>query len=41
MSDPNTRSLSWYLFAGSMGGENRIRIIDALKELPRINHKSA
>ena len=35
MPDPSTKRLLWYLFAGSKGGENRIRIIDKLKEQPR------
>jgi predicted transcriptional regulator len=35
MPDPSTKRLLWYLFAGSRGGENRIRIIDMLKEQPR------
>jgi DNA-binding transcriptional ArsR family regulator len=34
MSDPNARRLLWYLFAGSKGGHNRIKIIDLLKERP-------
>jgi DNA-binding transcriptional ArsR family regulator len=34
MPDPNAKRLLWYLFAGSKGGENRIRIIDLLKERP-------
>ena len=34
MPDPNARRLLWYLFAGSKGGNNRIRIIDLLKERP-------
>lgn len=35
MSDPEAKRLLWYLFAGSRGGENRIRIIDLLKEQPQ------
>jgi DNA-binding transcriptional ArsR family regulator len=33
---PNTevKRLLWYLYAGSRGGENRIRIIDLLKARP-------
>jgi DNA-binding transcriptional ArsR family regulator len=34
MPDRETKRLLWYLFAGSRGGENRIRIIDLLKERP-------
>jgi predicted transcriptional regulator len=35
MPDPSAKRLLWFLFAGSKGGENRIRIIDMLKEKPR------
>lgn len=34
MTDPDARRLLWFLFAGSRGGENRIRIINLLKEQP-------
>jgi len=34
MPDPSAKRLFWYLFAGSRGGENRIRIILHLKERP-------
>lgn len=34
MADPDARRLLWFLFAGSRGGENRIRIIDLLKGQP-------
>jgi DNA-binding transcriptional ArsR family regulator len=34
MPDPNAKRVLWFLFAGSRGGENRIRIIDFLKKRP-------
>jgi DNA-binding transcriptional ArsR family regulator len=34
MLDPNAKRLLWYLFGGSKGARNRIRIIDVLKERP-------
>jgi len=34
MSDPTARRLLWYLFAGSKGGENRIKIINLLQDTP-------
>ena len=34
MYDREAKRLLWYLFAGSRGGENRIRIIDLIKEQP-------
>ena len=34
MPDPDAKRLLWFLFAGSSGGENRIRIIDLLKKRP-------
>ncbi len=34
MPDPSVRRLLWYLFAGSKGAGNRIRIIDILRERP-------
>ena len=34
MADPNARRLMSYLFAGSKGGDNRIRIIDLLRQRP-------
>jgi len=35
MQDPDARRILWFLFAGSRGGENRIRIIDLIKERPQ------
>jgi len=34
MTDPDAKRLLWFLFAGSRGGENRVKIIDLLKERP-------
>jgi predicted transcriptional regulator len=34
MPDPGAKRLFWYLFAGSRGGDTRIRIITLLKEKP-------
>lgn len=34
MNDPEAMRLLWYLFAGSRGGENRLRIIDLIKKQP-------
>ncbi|MDQ3852138.1 MAG: winged helix-turn-helix domain-containing protein [Thermoproteota archaeon] len=34
MADPDAKRVLWFLFAGSRGGENRIRIIDFLKKRP-------
>jgi DNA-binding transcriptional ArsR family regulator len=34
MPDPDARRLMWFIFAGSRGGENRIKIIDFLKTRP-------
>ena len=34
MPDPTARRLLWYLFAGSKGGENRVKIINLLQETP-------
>ncbi|MGH9952149.1 MAG: winged helix-turn-helix domain-containing protein [Nitrososphaeraceae archaeon] len=34
MPDPNAKRMLWYLFAGSRGGDNRIKIIDLLKKHP-------
>jgi DNA-binding transcriptional ArsR family regulator len=34
MPDPSTKRLLWFLFAGSKGGPNRIKIIDLIQEQP-------
>jgi DNA-binding transcriptional ArsR family regulator len=34
MTDPNAKLLLWFLFAGSRGGDNRMKIIDLLKDRP-------
>ena len=34
MPDPDAKRLLWFLFAGSRGGENRIKIINLLKQRP-------
>ena len=34
MSDPDVTRLLWFLFAGTRGGDNRIRILDVLIEKP-------
>jgi DNA-binding transcriptional ArsR family regulator len=34
MLDLDAKRVLWFLFAGSRGGENRIRIIDFLKKRP-------
>ena len=34
MPDQTARILLWYLFAGSKGGENRVKIINLLQETP-------
>ena len=33
-NDPDAKRLLWFIFAGSRGGLNRLRIIIALKEKP-------
>ena len=39
--DPELRRLLWYLLGGTRGGENRARIIRALRERPRNLHQLA
>ena len=34
MPDQTAKRLLWYLFAGSKGGENRVKIINLLQETP-------
>lgn len=41
MPDPDARRLLWFLFAGSRGGENRIKIIDLIKERPHNTNQLA
>jgi len=33
-NDPSSKRLLWFLFAGSRGGLNRLRIVNILKETP-------
>ncbi len=39
--DPHARRLLWFVFAGSRGGLNRLRIITALKEKPQNTNQLA
>lgn len=39
--DSDLRRLLWYLLGGTRGGENRARIIRAIKERPRNMHQLA
>lgn len=34
-NDPHAKRLLWFVFAGSRGGPNRVRIIGALRENPQ------
>ncbi|MBA3749423.1 MAG: winged helix-turn-helix transcriptional regulator [Nitrosopumilus sp.] len=34
MTDPQAKRLLWFIFAGTKGGNNRIKIIDLLQEQP-------
>ena len=39
--DPHARRLLWFVFAGSRGGLNRLRIITVLKEKPQNTNQLA
>ena len=39
--DPHTRRLLWFVFAGSRGGLNRLRIITSLKGKPQNTNQLA
>jgi DNA-binding MarR family transcriptional regulator len=41
MPDPSAKRLFWYLFAGSRGGDTRIRIITLLKQRPHNTNQLA
>ena len=34
MPDPNAKRILWYIFAGTRGGRNRMKIIELLKDRP-------
>ncbi len=39
MADPSAKRILWYIFAGTRGGRNRMKIIELLKDRPyNINH---
>ena len=40
-NDPHARRLLWFVFAGSRGGLNRLRIISILKEKPHNTNQLA
>lgn len=40
-NDPETARLLWFIFAGSRGGLNRLRIISKLKEKPQNTNQLA
>ncbi len=40
-NDPHARRLLWFVFAGSRGGLNRLRIITAIKEKPQNTNQLA
>jgi len=33
-NDPHIKRLFWFLFAGSRGGSNRLRIVQTIREKP-------
>lgn len=39
--DPELRRLLWYLLGGTRGGENRAKVIRAIRERPRNLHQLA
>ena len=39
MLDPNAKRLLWYLFGGSRGAPNRVRIIEIFRERPSKIHQ--
>lgn len=41
MPDPSAKRLFWYLFAGTRGGDTRIKIIMSLKEQPKNTNQLA
>ncbi|MCH8832854.1 MAG: winged helix-turn-helix transcriptional regulator [Thaumarchaeota archaeon] len=41
VNDPHARRLLWFVFAGSRGGLNRLRIITVLKEKPQNTNQLA
>lgn len=40
-NDPDIKRLLWFVFAGSRGGSNRLKIIDMLKEKPKNTNQLA
>ena len=38
-SHPQTKGLFWYLFVGTRGGQNRVRIISQLRNKPSNTHQ--
>lgn len=41
VNDPHARRLLWFVFGGSRGGLNRLRIISTLKEKPQNTNQLA